>query len=536
MHFSTFENSESTFLATKQAIISRVPFGRASKRTLESAKTTKYTPGPGTYSTSYAGFDRVKEASQQIKQQKEFGVDQLTMQNVKPSSNFASRVPRFNQKKKGVNPNLGPDRYVPQDEWVKPGKAPPKPEFQQVQWQRAPNPPSIPSHDNVFGYEETKAGDLKKQKNPEKVTTGVKSDIVGPGHYSIPDSFKQKKGVVKWRKQNKKKKQADNLGPGHYEVDKVQIVPGYKMTKSAVFKSRVERATSVQVKKRQKNRIPVGNSRPITAYHNVIKQKVGFLETENDDESDEDIPGPGYYVSNENITAFNPQNVPQRQQFFGSTVARFEDKRTKNKVGPGSYSYEMSSTSAGTRASSHYQQHKPPFSSSGARFEPKKAEEEPGPGQYTQEGAAAARRPASYTNNKRAFGTTERRFVGKRNTTTPGPGQYKPENNIHQLDHKKTGINSYSTSAMFKSKVPRNPYNQGKKKSKEPDVGSYEVKQYTIEEQIKKKGGVGFENPLLANLKTKTKDKVPFSSKVDRFKDKVGMLYFILKIANFCLI
>jgi len=69
--------------------------------------------------------------------------------------------------------------------------------------------------------------------------------------------------------------------------------------------------------------------------------------------------------------------------------------------------------------------------------------------------------------------------------------------------------------------VPRNPYNI-KKKTKGPSVGTYEVKQHTIEENIKKKEGVGFENPLLANLKAKTKVKVPFSSQSKRFQEKVN--------------
>jgi len=43
-----------------------------------------------------------------------------------------------------------------------------------------PNPPSIPSHDNVFGYEINTRGDLVRQPNPDKVFTGVKDDRVGP--------------------------------------------------------------------------------------------------------------------------------------------------------------------------------------------------------------------------------------------------------------------------------------------------------------------------------------------------------------------
>jgi hypothetical protein len=75
---------------------------------------------------------------------------------------------------------------------------------------------------------------------------------------------------------------------------------------------------------------------------------------------------------------------------------------------------------------------------------------------------------------------------------------------------------------MFLSNVKRNPYDEGKKRSKVPAVGAYEMNQNTIEENVRKKGGVGFENPLLANLKTKAKEKIPFSSKADRFKQKYG--------------
>ena len=62
-----------------------------------------------------------------------------------------------------------------------------------------PNPPSIPSHDNVFGYEINQRGDLVRQPNPDKVFTGVKDDRVGPQNYeqNVP---KVTKGVTKWKK------------------------------------------------------------------------------------------------------------------------------------------------------------------------------------------------------------------------------------------------------------------------------------------------------------------------------------------------
>lgn len=149
-------------------------------------------------------------------------MDELTITGVKPTPNFASKVPRFKEKIKS-NQNLGPGRYVPSDTWIKEPKRHPRTEFRPVEWQRTPNPPSIPSHDNVFGYEETKTGDLKRQKNPEKVISGIKQDRVGPGHYNLPDSL-NRKGTVKWKKNKHGRFNGSqtgknvNIGPGHYKI------------------------------------------------------------------------------------------------------------------------------------------------------------------------------------------------------------------------------------------------------------------------------------------------------------------------------
>ena len=361
---------------------------------------------------------------------------------------------------------------------------------------------------------------------------GIKTDKVGPGQYEIPSTFeKNPKGAVQWKKSkgkrfknSKKQNTAEVIGPGHYQVEKTDIFPIYKYKQSSVFASRVERATSVQIKKRRKPNIPVGKSRPITAYNHLVKPKLEHFEADLSSD-DENQPGPGYYVNHENVSSFHSKNVPQRQQFFGSTVARFEEgkHKGKSKVGPGSYNYDPPQT-AKTRASTQYQKRKPPFSSSGNRFESKNQSQEPGPGTYTianQEGTSENRRIIPITKNK-AFGTTERRFVDSKSVTTPGPGQYKPETNIKQLDKKKGGGNTKNSSSVFLSSVPRNPYDQKKKKAKAPSVGAYEVKQHTIEENIKKKAGVGFENPLLANLKAKTKVNIPFSSQAQRFREKVN--------------
>ena len=65
------------------------------------------------------------------------------------------------------------------------------------------NAPSIPSHNNVFGYEENEKGELIKQQNTEIVHAGLGVDTVGPGHYQVAKIKKKIPGpVVQWKAPN----------------------------------------------------------------------------------------------------------------------------------------------------------------------------------------------------------------------------------------------------------------------------------------------------------------------------------------------
>lgn len=63
---------------------------------------------------------------------------------------------------------------------------------------------------------------------------------------------------------------------------------------------------------------------------------------ESDSEEDSGVtPGPGYYNASEKLSAFLPKQVPEKMQFFGSTVERFNPKKPKTEdqmLGPGYYS------------------------------------------------------------------------------------------------------------------------------------------------------------------------------------------------------
>jgi len=115
-----------------------------------------------------------------------------------------------------------------------------------VQWNRLQNPPSIPSHENVFGYEENVNGELIKQKNADKMHTGVKEDRVGPGEYNVQGNIAEKRTGPKWHLQKGQRKNAGEAlalppGPGHYNSEKTDIFPIYKYKPSSVFVSKVNR-------------------------------------------------------------------------------------------------------------------------------------------------------------------------------------------------------------------------------------------------------------------------------------------------------
>ena len=109
------------------------------------------------------------------------------------------------------------------------------------------NPPSIPSHNAVYGYNEDDRGKLIRSDGPEKVLSGQGTEKVGPGEYDL--SLRgTTKGVTKWHKnssnpvlEKKKQKEVIKPGPGHYQQPVNSVNPIYKNNRSSVFASQVVR-------------------------------------------------------------------------------------------------------------------------------------------------------------------------------------------------------------------------------------------------------------------------------------------------------
>ena len=115
------------------------------------------TPGPWSYET-IGGFDTVIKNLTSA-----YSLRQLD--NFKPSTSFASKVTRFKYKTKLERVGPGAYKVEQQAKWNAPWYAN---IGRQVSLKKSlqPTPPSIPSHDFVFGYEEISDGKVVKQKNP----------------------------------------------------------------------------------------------------------------------------------------------------------------------------------------------------------------------------------------------------------------------------------------------------------------------------------------------------------------------------------
>jgi len=157
------------------------------------------------------------------------------------------------------------------------------------------------------------------------------------------------------------------LGPGQYNLDKVEAFPVYKFKPSSMFCSKVERVNYAKESKKAKH----GRSGSVME---TLKSamKPAIEESDTDSDSDNGVPGPGSYNTMMMNSDFQVNPAPERLQFFGSTVT----KRSFT-TGPGMYDPKP--------AKAHIHKGKPiPFACSDKRFRKKKIDKTPGPGEYKQ--------------------------------------------------------------------------------------------------------------------------------------------------------
>lgn len=207
------------------------PFTSTTERDIHKLFGTNYTPGPGSYVLTPASAPNPKSTSH---------IDFTSIQRA--LAPFATGSERFKPKNPESSP--GPGSYNFPSNWNNRKNSSKKTEWANVSWMRMPSAPSIPSHNQIFGYEEMPNGELVMQKNPEKVFTGAQGDSVGPGHYEVKslEALNPVKGT-QWGKSTSKKglqvksTTAATIGPGTYSEAQLNITPMYKFKPSAVFMS-----------------------------------------------------------------------------------------------------------------------------------------------------------------------------------------------------------------------------------------------------------------------------------------------------------
>jgi Sperm-tail PG-rich repeat len=420
------------------------PFASTSERNLHKIVCNTSTPGIGSYSLT-----DIKVSNSQLDQ---WGLPKF-------SAPFASQADRFNYKK---NSSPGPGAYSVPDKWRSTKKS--RKSTACINWARIPSAPSIPGPSQIYGYEETTAGDLVQQKNPEPVHSGTVKDSVGPGHYQISTNHKPK--GPSWSKAKIKREMrlpdttGPEIGPGTYSENKISIAPMYKFTQNAIFISKP--------KKPQKEL------------------------------SQENIPGPGYY-SLEKYNSFNKsKRLPRGLQNFGSNTIRFKKKSVEYDVGPGHYAdFNLNKSCAESKA---------PFSSTNNRFK-YPSSFTPGPGSYKDYNLTEDLNKKVW-GRRGVFGSSEKRFVKKPEEETPGPGYYRSDK------RKKIGSGSSlskNPSSVFLSKSKRD---LDIKKAQGPAPGSYEIGSKL---GIPKPPAVSMHPVLSRVTRVESEPNLGFASRADRF-------------------
>ena len=303
--------------------------------------------------------------------------------------------------------------------------------------------PTIPSKENIYGFDILNNGTLIQRQNPDmyKTFTGIKDDTVGPGSYEIEKPDNWLKTGTSWSKLRSvrdcnKNDFSSSLATTNYSESKNNISNNMKNNgRNSRDFSHTNKINSFylndKINKNSKNKnkktlinLIVANCKSnnkkkcktVKTFESVIKNVT---------------PGPGYYYDEKASSSFKVKNLPEMRQFFGSKLSRFDiRKNTTNSLGPGYYFKEdkdpiqMNKTSSSVFV---------PFSSSVKRFVfAEEKDKIPGPGDYNPSNLEKIKKLSNSAENK--FGSNEIRFnnmYNKWKQSTPGPGFYEPKKDIN---------------------------------------------------------------------------------------------------------
>ena len=367
-----------------------------------SAGSAKTTPGPGAYTTPLLNT---------------IGRTPFVPNGVPAGAGaaFASKVSRLGSEgKEGKKVVPGPGQYSLRDDWqalqqkaAYRNRQPPQKRAPGGGGRAGAGAPSIPAHDQSFGYEETDEGELRMQRPPDGGYSGVSGHrSAGPGEYDPlkATSLTRRAGVMPDFGNSRVPRSLfsesrDVPGPGAYARDD-----------------------------------GAGRARPSAAFLSRVPQSHQKLL-----DPEKLMPGPGAYAASPGIT---PKAVPENLQAFGSTQKRLasdavtpSQRQQMAQPGPGAYniggtSFSGAGASAGPPGSAPSAADKSGrgFNSSTVRFTALDKSSKPGPGAYDELDQQSFVSQMSRKTHGRngVFGSTTRRFHSLKRDPVPGAGTYNP--------------------------------------------------------------------------------------------------------------
>jgi hypothetical protein len=156
------------------------------------------------------------------------------------------------------------------------------------------------------------------------------------------------------------------------------------------------------------------------------------------------LPGPGYYLEENNLTSFKSNALPDYQQSFGSYQNRFKICKTEdnNNIGPGAYFKEEIKIEK-EKYKINKEKIMIPQMNKIKSYKPVKIEHNinPGPGEYDPQNNNKRRVQTAGAN----FGSIEPRFKKEDKilkANIPGPGSYDQQNNWNKFENIKSNNNN----------------------------------------------------------------------------------------------
>lgn len=352
--------------------------------------------------------------------------------------------------------------------------------------------PTIPSKENIFGFDILNNGTLIQKQNPDnyKTFSGEKGDTVGPGTYEIEKPNNWLKTGTSWSKLRtvrdcNKNDFSTSLSTTNYSESKNNYNISHNNKTTGRNSKDFTQASSFDLNNRTNFHNPKKTNKKTLLNLIVTNCKINNKKKCKKIRTFESViknvePGPGYYYNPKTYSSFKAKYLPEMKQFFGSKLSRFDTKNIlSNSLGPGTYFKQEKALVQMNKTSSAFA----PFSSSVERFVfSEEKQKEPGPGNYNIPNLEKNKKLSNSSEGK--FGSKEIRFYNMYNMNwkneIPGPGFYEIKkevsmSNVDKNNSKKGKVYNNAKNDLEKhSNIKiQNLITNGLKEDEIPPIGIY---------------------------------------------------------------